>query len=475
MLINHIISKLTKYLNQTPTSSQKQLIKELAAFVLNDNNTDNILLVNGYAGTGKTTTLSAFVRVLNEFNLKSVLLAPTGRAAKVFAYYANKPAQTIHKKIYRQQSTKDGFGRFKLDKNLHSKTIFIIDEASMIANRKQDNAIFGSGMLLDDLIDYVNNDRNCKLILVGDTAQLPPVGMTLSPALDLEKIRHYSASAKEIILTDVVRQALQSGILENATQVRYLINENIIKPGFLLKRDYSDFKTISGEALIETISDCYDNFGIDDTIVICRSNKRANKYNEGIRNMILYREDELVAGDLLMVVKNNYFWLKDYENLDFIANGDLIEVRRIKKQIELYDFRFVHCDVKLIDYDIEIETILLLDSLSSESAALTEDENRKMFYNILEDYTHLKPKKKQYQNVRENEYFNALQVKYAYAVTCHKAQGGQWKAIFIDQGFIKEDMIDKEYLRWLYTAITRATEKVYLVNFPDFLFRSLGV
>ena len=471
MLANHLAQKLRSFLKNSLTSSQEKLVETLSVFTL-ENEDDAMLIVGGYAGTGKTTTLSAYVEMLADFKMKSVLLAPTGRAAKVFSSYSQKPAYTIHKKIYRQKSSADGFGTFVLDKNLHIRTVFIVDEASMIANQKAEGSVFGSGFLLDDLIEFVYNGKGCKLIIVGDPAQLPPVGLDISPALDVKTMGKYSDTILTADLTEVVRQKSESGILFNATKLRTKIETgDFSMPAFEL-RNYKDIVRLSGEEMIDAISDSYDMNGLEETIVINRSNKRANSFNEGIRKSILWREEEIVPGDLLMVVKNNYFWLKDEEEFDFIANGDIIEVLKIIKYQDLYGYRYADCLVRLIDYDIELEVKLMLDVLHEETPALSGEKNREMFYTILEDYSDLKPKKKQYDSVKSNEYFNAVQVKYAYAITCHKSQGGQWKSVFIDLGYISRERIDKDYLRWLYTAITRATEKVYLVNFPDYFFRS---
>ncbi len=471
MLANHIVSKLLEYLKESVTPSQQRLFQVLAEYIMNSED-DAMLLVRGYAGTGKTTALSAFVGMLSDVKMKSVLLAPTGRAAKVFSHYSGSPAYTIHKKIYRQRSSKDGFGKFVLDKNLHTRTIFIVDEASMLSSYKQEGSVFGSGNLLEDLMEYVYNGKGCKLILVGDVAQLPPVGLDVSPALDVEVMSRYSDTLFQENLTEVVRQDKLSGILHNATLIRQRIDKEEYSMPMLELNEFVDIQSISGADLIETISDNFDTYGNEETIVICRSNKRAIKYNMGIRNSILWREEELVPGDLLMVVKNNYFWLQHEEELDFIANGDIIEVVRIHKYQELYGYRYADCTVRLIDYNTEIDVKLLLDALFEEAPALSAEKNKEMYYSILEDYSHLTTKRKQYEGVRNNEFFNAIQVKYAYAVTCHKSQGGQWKSVFVDQGYVDEERIDKEYLRWLYTAITRATERVYLVNFPGFMVRS---
>ncbi len=466
MLKNQIISKLLEEIRHEPTSSQTELLKNLANFTV-DMHLKEILLVKGYAGTGKTTALSAYVRVLKKNGFKVVLLAPTGRAAKVFSSYAETTAFTIHKKIYRQKTSKDGFGRFELEKNLHTRTIFIVDEASMISNQQAEGSIFGTGYLLQDLLEYVNNDKGCKLILVGDVAQLPPVGLEVSPALDERSLHGYGFDVKVVYLKDVVRQASGSGILRTATHIRDKIAKDDFSLPLFSVKGFSDILKISGTELIELLNDSYSKRSNEDTLVICRSNKRANTYNQGIRNQVLWRDEELSSGDLLMVVKNNYFWLSEYSKADFIANGDIVEVLKVIQYKELYGFRFAKCNLRLIDYNLEVEANLLLDSLHSQAASLTSEENKKLFYSILEDYADIAPRKKQYDQVKNNAYFNALQVKYAYAITCHKSQGGQWSEVFIDAGYLTDEMINKEYLRWLYTAITRASKKTYLVNFKD--------
>ncbi|MDP4225371.1 MAG: AAA family ATPase [Bacteroidota bacterium] len=470
MLQDHIVNTIRKELNHIPTFCQGNLITALSEFMLSEKEKE-ILLVKGYAGTGKTTVISAFVRTLQEMKQRSILLAPTGRAAKVFASYSGTSAYTIHKKIYRQKNMEDGSGIFDLDKNFHSHTFFIVDEASMISNQGGESSAFGSGRLLDDLIEYVNNGLGCKLILVGDTAQLPPVGLDISPALDKKVLEGYGFDVKEIVLNEVVRQSEESGILFNATRIRGNIttrNKDLPK---IITTGFEDVSRVSGADLIETLSDAYSKYGMDQTIVVNRSNKRANLYNRGIRNQILAREEELSIGDMLMVVKNNYYWLQDNEEVNFIANGDIAQIIRIKKYEELYDFHFADVTLKFTDYaNLEIDTKIMLDTLSLESASLSGEANKKFFYSVLEDYANIPNHRKKIKMVRENPFFNALQVKFAYAVTCHKAQGGQWKAVFIDQGWFDENAVDIEYLRWLYTAFTRPTEKLYLVNFKDELF-----
>jgi len=467
MIKNHFQSEILNCLGKAPTTNQKELAGRFAEFIT-ESGDDATFLLKGYAGTGKTTMLSSLVKTLTKYKFRSVLLAPTGRAAKVLAGYAEINAYTIHKSIYRQQSSSDGMGRFVLNKNLFKDTFFIVDEASMVPNSMSESSIFGSGRLLEDLIEYVYSGINCHLILVGDTAQLPPVGLDISPALSRTELEFYDREVSEYELTEVVRQDRDSGILYNATLIRTLITEGDYVSGYF-KIDctsFDDLRRIGGADLIDEISTCYDRYGLFETIVVTRSNKRANKFNEGIRSTILYKEAEISVGDLLMVVKNNYFWLEENENIDFIANGDIAEIIAIYKYEELYGSRFANVSLRLIDYpDIEIDCKIILDAISIESASLTSEQNRKLFDAVSEDYMDIRSKKKRWEKVRENPYFNALQVKFAYAVTCHKAQGGQWKAVFVDQGYLTEEMLNVEFLRWLYTAFTRPTERLYLVNF----------
>ena len=453
----------------SPTDGQKILMNILAEMITSPVS-HQLMLVNGYAGTGKTSVISAFVRTLNDFQMRPVLMAPTGRAAKVLSAYSDETAYTIHKKIYRQKSSADGFGAFTLNFNTHSNTFFVVDEASMISRYSADRTIFGTGNLLDDLLKFVYYGRNCRLILFGDTAQLPPVGQEESPALDRQQLEAYGLEVLECELKEVVRQTHESGILHNATLIRELITKQ--KTGYpALDLNFLDMERITGEDLIEAISDAYDRYGIDETAILCRSNKQANRYNQGIRNRILYREEELTQGDFLMVVRNNYYWITDAENISFIANGDIVRVMRIRRYTERYGFRFAEVDLCLPDYHhYEFTAMIMLDALSSETASITEVQNRKLYDSVNEDYVHITSKAKRYKAIREDPFFNALQVKYAYAVTCHKAQGGQWQCVFIDQGWLNDDMLNVEYLRWLYTAITRATEKLYLVNFSEKFF-----
>ena len=469
MLKNHIKELLFSHLHLIPTEEQKTLVDFLAEMMTQPAQ-HQLMLVKGYAGTGKTSVISAFVRCLNDFKIRPVLMAPTGRAAKVLSAYSGEQAFTVHKKIYRQKSTADGFGAFILNFNTHSNTFFVVDEASMISRYSADRSIFGTGNLLDDLLKFVYNDRNCRLILIGDTAQLPPVGQEESPALDRCRLEGYGIEVLECELTEVVRQSHESGILHNATIVRELITKQ--QTGYpTLSTNFPDVVRITGEDLIEAIMDAYDQYGIDETVVICRSNKQAYRYNQGIRNRILYREEELTAGDFLMVVRNNYHWIADTENISFIANGDIVRVIRIRKYTERYGFRFAEVDLCLPDYQHhEFTAIIMLDALSGETASLSEEQSRRLFDSVTEDYMYITSKAQRYDAIREDPYFNALQVKYAYAVTCHKAQGGQWQCVFLDQGWLNDEMLNIEYLRWLYTAITRATEKLYLVNFSGKFF-----
>jgi exodeoxyribonuclease-5 len=460
-----MIPVITQNLGHKPTPGQDALIGQLADFIF-DTGEKKAFIVKGYAGTGKTTLISALVKTLESVKLNTLLLAPTGRAAKVFSLYAGKPAYTIHRKIYRQKSSKDGFGPFVLNKNLFQNLIILIDEASMISNHLAEDAVFGSGRLLEDIISFVRDGRNCRLILIGDTAQLPPVGVTLSPALEKQSLAFYLPVYGEATLTDIVRQSGDSGILINATLVRNQINTGDFSiPAFRFS-GLPDIHFISGDELIEAIESAYSHFGTEETIVLCRSNKRANQYNNGIRKQVLYREEELATGDLLMVVKNNYFWLAENADIEFIANGDIVQVVRIHKYTERYEFRFAYASLRMVDYDMEFEAWILLDALNAETASLNSADHKKLYYNVLEDFMHIESRTKRNNMVKEDPFFNALQVKYAYAVTCHKAQGGQWKVVFIDQGYINKEKIEVEYLRWLYTALTRASTALYLVNFP---------
>ena len=450
-----------------PTFEQEKVLKILADFLF-CRKMESLFLLKGYAGTGKTSLIGALVKTLDQLEQKCVLLAPTGRAAKVFSQYAGHPAYTIHKKIYRQKSFSNEMDNFSVNDNLHQHTLFIVDEASMIANDGLSGSMFGTGRLLDDLVQYVYSGQGCRLMLIGDTAQLPPVGEEESPALSAKALEGYGLEVYEGMLTEVVRQLHDSGILWNATELRrYISEEDFFSLPPIKVEGFPDVKVIPGNELIEAITDSYDHVGMDETIVVCRSNKRANIYNKGIRNMILYREEELEAGDWLMVAKNNYFWTEGCKEIDFIANGDIAEVRRVRRERELYGFRFADVLLRFPDYnDMELEVKLLLDTLHTETPALPKEMNDKLFYSVLEDYVDIPNKRERMKKMKADPHYNALQVKYAYAVTCHKAQGGQWKRVFLDQGYMTEDMLSPDYFRWLYTAFTRATETLYLVNWP---------
>ena len=426
--------------------------------------------MTGYAGTGKTSVISSVVKTPDSLRMRSVLMAPTGRAAKVLASYSGKQAYTIHKKIYRQKSSKDGFGNFKLDRNIAKDTYFIVDEASMVSNNSAESTVFGSGKLLDDLIEYVYSGTDCKLILVGDTAQLPPVGSVISPALESPALNEYGFGLISCELRQVVRQSETSGVLMNATRLRLQIAEsNLVHPSIDCV-NFKDTIRITGEELIDEISQAYGTCGMEGTIIVVNSNKQANRYNQGIRNRIFYREEEISTGDMIMVVKNNYSLMPESEEGAFIANGDIAEVKRIRKYEERYGFRFADMVLKFPDYNLEVDAKVMLDVLHLDTPALPSDKSKELYQNILADYINLKTRSKQYEAVRSDPFFNALQIKFAYAVTCHKAQGGQWERVFIDQGMFNRNEITIDYLRWFYTALTRSTDKVYLVNFSESFF-----
>ena len=461
-----------------PTTCQDSLLRKVADFVSSDE--DDILVVNGYAGTGKTTAVSAVISLLKEYKTKCVLLAPTGRAAKVLSSYAGQQAYTIHKHIYRQKSVGgDGFGQFSIAPNKDKETLFVVDEVSLIgidAGQQQSTASFGSGNLLEDLISFVRSGVECKVILIGDSAQLPPVGLDASPAL----LKDYMAMMGGVTfaeLSTVVRQQKESGILYNATKVRQLISEMEYGPRLIDIFDlqlevegFDDVERIGGGDLIEKISDAYATYGEDDTIILCRSNKRAIKYNLGVRSTVQFKEERLVRDDKLMIVKNCYQFVENLENVDYIANGDIAKLCKISKFEDRYGLHFAEARISFPDYDDqEIVAKVILDTLESESASLTYEQSNMLYQGVNEDYAHYTTKKKRYEAVREDKYYNALQLKYANAITCHKSQGGQWKCVFIDNAFWQEELTVDD-LKWLYTALTRATEKVYLVNFKDELF-----
>ena len=459
------------------TSCQDSMLRKVADFIGDD---DDIMIVNGYAGTGKTTAMSAVISVMKEYNTKCVLLAPTGRAAKVLSSYSGQPAFTIHKHIYRQKSVGgDGFGQFTLAPNKDKETLFIVDEVSLIGidpGQQQSTTAFGTGNLLEDLISFVRNGTDCKVILIGDSAQLPPIGLDASPALS----RDYMAMMGGTVfaeLNTVVRQQKESGILYNATLIRQLINDSDYGPGVmdicdlgLETQPFDDVERVSGGELIEKISDAYSAYGEDDTVILCRSNKRAIKYNLGIRSTVQFKEERLVRDDKLMIVKNCYQFVEDIKEMDYIANGDIAKLQKISKFEDRYGLHFAEARISFPDYDDqEITAKVILDTLESESASLTYEQSNMLYQGVNEDYSHITTKKKRYEAVREDKYYNALQLKYANAITCHKSQGGQWKCVFIDNPIWQDEMTVDD-LKWLYTAFTRATEKVYLVNFKDELF-----
>ncbi len=453
-----------EFLPYDPNPEQVEAIASFAHFLLYGGER-SLYLLNGYAGTGKTSLIGSIVQTLTRRGIKVMLLAPTGRSAQVLSDYSHRSAFTIHHKIYRQDSyLGDTFG---LAENKHTHTVFIVDEASMIANSSAEGSMFGTGRLLDDLVNYVYCGEGCKLMLMGDGAQLAPVGQSESPALDVSHLKSYGLFIYNVNLTLIARQASDSGILQNATIVRKILtNGEAVTPKLELTL-YNDIESISGEFLMETLSDCYDRDGMEETIVITRSNKRAMHYNGGIRNMILYREEELSSGDMLIVSKNNYYWTRDYKELDFIANGDVMRVKRVWGEVEqYYGLRFANVTVELPDHDnLEMDVKIILNSLFSESPALTVAQNTTLYTEVLNELTG--NKRERYRKMKEHPYFNALQVKFAYAVTCHKAQGGQWSNVFVDMGSIMPEALSTvNFMRWLYTAITRATSKVYLINCP---------
>jgi len=462
MISKHIATFIGNELAFEPTSDQKKLIENLSDFVINPD--FEIFLLKGYAGTGKTSVVAALVQSLKKLKINTILMAPTGRAAKVLSSYSSTQAFTIHKKIYRQKSI-DDIATFSITANLYKDTIFIVDEASMISGASYEQSIFGSGDLLEDLMTYVQSGQRCKIIIVGDSAQLPPVGFKLSPALDIDRLKCYG-NCVEIELAEVVRQARESGIFLNATKIRQQIeSEKITFPKF--DTNFPDIVSISGADLIETLSDAYAKYGNEETIIICRSNKRANKYNEGIRSRVFYMEDEIISGDRVMVVKNNY-QLKDIAEIDFIANGDIATIRRIRKYHERYGLHYADMLLEFPDYNnLEIESKVILDTLSIDSASLPAETNKAMFYSLAEDYAHLTKKQDRYRAIKDDPFFNALQIKFAYAVTCHKSQGGQWECVFLDCPYFPDDNITYEDLRWFYTAVTRASKKLYLINFDE--------
>ncbi|MGV8962240.1 MAG: ATP-dependent DNA helicase [Candidatus Saccharimonadaceae bacterium] len=467
MINVYFIEELKENFPFSLTNDQQTAITKIVDFIFNPK-AEEIFLLKGYAGTGKSSLIGALVKTMTQLQQKTVLLAPTGRAAKVFSLYSDESAYTIHKKIYRQQKMTDSGASFTMMDNLHKNTLFIVDEASMISNQSNDSSFFGTGRLLDDLIEYVYSGQNCKLLFLGDTAQLPPVKQDISPALDTYELQSYGLNVLESTLTEIMRQSEESGILYNATLLRNALSSGATNNSpQLVLQNFTDVVRLSGNDLIEEISACYSRDGVEETIVISRSNKNVNVYNNGIRNSVLYREEELSNGDLLMITKNNYFWLKEEEKVDFIANGEFVEVIRIRSKEEIYGLRF--CDVLLHhkNYDLEFEAKISLDALQSETSGESYKQSNMLYAALMEEYAHIGSKRDRYKQVKENPYYNALQVKYGYAVTCHKAQGGEWRNVFIDLGYINPDHLGDNFYRWLYTSITRSTKMLYLVNLSD--------
>ena len=467
MLQDFIIGRIKAQLPFEPNEEKEGLFTALGQFIIS-RDPRKAFILRGYAGTGKTSVMSALVRALAELKQPCVLLAPTGRAAKVLSRYSGAQAYTIHKKIYRQNQL--GQEAFSLTDNLHRNTLFIVDEASMLSGNR-DNTTFGSGCLLDDLVRFVYNGPGCSLLLVGDDAQLPPVGSTNSPALEADYMRGYGLQVTGYGLTDVARQALDSGILSEATRIREKISDFRLEIGDLsVQPNGKDIVKLSGENAIETLEDSWRTVGAEETLIITRSNKLTNLYNGSVRANVLWKEDELSNGDRIMVTKNNYFWAEEYEDLEFIANGDMFEIERLSNHHELYGFHFAKASLRSVDYNWEIEALVWLDTLTTDSPEANYMLQKELFARIAEDYPEIRNKKELVKTIFESPYYNALQIRYAYAVTCHKAQGGQWRHVYIDSGLTDEwtnelaDAEKYEYLRWLYTALTRATEKIYLLR-----------
>lgn len=469
-MLNKTSGLYQAFINAFPyqaTSKQDELLRKMAVFIL-DGNPSGLFLMKGYAGTGKTTIISTIVNNLSQVNARSVLLAPTGRAAKVMGSYAKRQAFTIHKKIYFPKKTSSGAMGFVLQKNKHQNTIFIVDEASMIPDRSVDAVFFDTNSLLHDLLTYVYSGKNCRLILVGDTAQLPPVKLEMSPALDEQNLRNqFGLEVISLELDEVMRQHENSGILDCATQIRQASSAQLYNQ-FRFELDFKDLIRLSdGYDIQDAIYNAY-NSGIENTVFIVRSNKRANQYNQQIRNSILGYENEITSGDYIMIVKNNYFWLKDSTEVSFIANGDICEILEIFRYKELYGFQFAEVKLRLVDYENQapFETVLLLDTLHSESPSLSYEDSNRLYHEVGKDYADEGSKFKRMTAIKNNPYFNALQVKFSYAMTCHKTQGGQWKNVFVEQPYLPEGE-NNSYLRWLYTAVTRAQEKLFLIGFKD--------
>ena len=499
MIVDELKYKILEQFGFPPTPEQANALDVFARF-MTDCNPHAVMILRGSAGTGKTSLSGAIVRTMKAIGQKVMLLVPTGRAAKVFSLSSGSPAFTIHRRIYREKAFSGVDGQFNLNDNLYKDTLFMVDEASMISNLGLGGTTFGSGCLLDDLVHFVYQGHNDRLMLIGDKAQLPPIGEEESPALHAAMLEGYGLSVYECDLNEVLRQSEQSGILYNATMIRQMItHDDITQLPKIHFSGFSDIQQMPGAELIEALADSYHHVGLDDTIVVTRSNKRANIFNQGIRNMVLDRDEELSQGDILMIVKNNYYWMEEERkkikesevksnvaetanhkvqssNLKvqskelpaFLANGDRAKVLRVRRRIDLYGFRFATLLLQFPDYDnYELEATVLLDTLTSEAPALTHEQQEQLFRQIEEDYQDIPLKADRMKAIRQDQFFNALQVKFAYAVTCHKAQGGQWAHVYVDQGYMTDDMLTPDYIHWLYTAFTRATEKLYLVNWPE--------
>ena len=504
MIVDELKYKILEQFGFPPTPEQANALDVFARF-MTDRNPHAVMILRGSAGTGKTSLSGAIVRTMKAIGQKVMLLAPTGRAAKVFSLSSGSPAFTIHRRIYREKAFSGVDGQFNLNDNLYTDTLFMVDEASMISNLGLGGTTFGSGCLLDDLVHFVYQGHNDRLMLIGDKAQLPPIGEEESPALHAAMLEGYGLSVYECDLNEVLRQSEQSGILYNATMIRQMItHDDITQLPKIHFSGFSDIQQMPGAELIEALADSYHHVGLDDTIVVTRSNKRANIFNQGIRNMVLDRDEELSQGDILMIVKNNYYWMeeerkklkesevksnvaetanhkvqsskfqvqsKEVQSKElpaFLANGDRAKVLRVRRRIDLYGFRFATLLLQFPDYDnYELEATVLLDTLTSEAPALTHEQQEQLFRQIEEDYQDIPLKADRMKAIRQDRFFNALQVKFAYAVTCHKAQGGQWAHVYVDQGYMTDDMLTPDYIHWLYTAFTRATEKLYLVNWPE--------
>ena len=468
MIQDELKYRIIQVLGLSPTPEQAQALDVFTQF-MTDRDDQVVMILRGSAGTGKTTLAGAIVKAMAALKQKLILLAPTGRAAKVFSLNAGHAAYTIHRRIYRQKSAGD-LSAFNLNDNLNRDTLFIVDEASMIANLGLGETAFGSGCLLDDLMQFVYNGQNCRLLLIGDRAQLPPVGEEESPALSAHVLRGYGMRVYETDLNQVLRQSEDSGILWNATMIRNLWRgeAGMVRLPKICFHGFTDIQVVMGNELVDNLSSSYYRAGMDETIVITRSNKRANIYNQGIRNMVLDRDEELCRGDLLMIVKNNYFWTEGAKEIPFLANGDRAVVQRVRNVHELYGFRFAEVTMTLPDYDdYELTATVCLDTLTTEAPALTHEQQEQLFNAVMEDYADFTVKTERIKKLKSDRYYNALQIKFSYAVTCHKAQGGQWAHVYLDQGYMTDDMLTPDYIHWLYTAFTRATEKLYLVNWPS--------